>query len=78
VTDTDIIEAAEFDAPLVSDDRFVVPKSLEAVMKPIIEMLATVQARLRRIEKSQIELGLKLIEMNDALWGMELRDTQQD
>lgn len=45
---------AEFDAPLKIDEAKggpVLPSSVQAAVKPILEMLAVVQARLRKIEK---------------------------
>lgn len=44
-------KVAQFDSPLYHSEEIPLPLSLQAAVKPIIEMLAVVQARLRKIEK---------------------------
>jgi len=81
MTDQDIVDAVEFDSPLKSDEAVggpVLPLSLQAAVKPIIEMLAVVQARLRKVEKLQWEQNAILSDLTSAVWGLDLREVQQD
>jgi len=71
-------KSAEFDSPLYHNEAIPVPLSVQAAIKPIIEMLAIVQARLRTIEKAQLKMLEQKAEIRDALWALKIRQNQQD
>lgn len=79
----------EFDSPLYAAERSgqgpVLPLSLQAAVKPIIEMLAVVQARLRMLEVSLKHnvannelIVARMDDLANAVWALDLRNDQQD